>query len=296
MQARSKKPQRGGARAEAVENSPAGDASAKQGRSVAATVTTGGDDEPIRCTVGFFGVSDVDFLDDEEDDNCETAEAVPQLSSAAATSAAPAPSAAPARPLSRDSYASRHSTPEQRMSAQGASVAPGIARACSQPPLSRPPIAPGSRAESPISQARAPPEVCNSPGAASNMSDPSPGARAAPRPQAQPWKQKAIQVKSADYYLDMLKAARGQKSSSSVCKSKPGGGDGAGAAQAWSDGSGYAEQMRMRANAVEATQREEASARYERGYAALQRVQQRAMHAPSRSVSRDSAPAQLVST
>ncbi|CAE7728281.1 unnamed protein product [Symbiodinium pilosum] len=80
-----------------------------------------------------------------------------------------------------------------------------------------------------------------------------------------PWKQRAIQVNSASYYLEALKAARGQPSR--------------GAGRPAPGSRGYAEQMRLRAEDVEAKQREEQDTRMERGYAALQRVQQRGMQA-----------------
>ncbi|CAE7871984.1 Reticulocyte-binding protein 2-like a [Symbiodinium microadriaticum] len=82
-----------------------------------------------------------------------------------------------------------------------------------------------------------------------------------------PWKQKAIQVNSASYYLEALKAARGGRGTPSAAgRPAPG-------------SRGYAEQMRLRAEDVEAKQREEQDTRMERGYAALQRVQQRGMQA-----------------
>merc|ERR1711871_1556564 len=151
----------------------------------------------------------------------------------------------------------------------------GIPRAYSQPPPSRPPALPSGRAESPVDRGSIPGDGPASPGAASNHSDHILG-NPPPKAQAQPWKQKAIQVKSADYYLDLLKAARGHGGKSGKnkvgqsCDSPSGGGG----AQAWSDGgAGYAEQMRLRASVVEATQRQEETAKYERGYAALQCVQ-----------------------
>jgi len=178
-------------------------------------------------------------------------------------------------------------------------------RAYSQPPPMRPPMAPGSRASSPAHSVDEPPvyegdddaflgqaELCNSPGAASNQSEPN--AKMTRARAAQPWKQKAIKVAPTDYYLELLKAARGQG------KPPPKGGAGAdgsaaaGAAVAWDDGQrGYADQLRRRANDVEATQRREEGARYERGYAVLQRVQQRGLQA--RSHSTESAPGQLIS-
>lgn len=274
------------------------DAPTRQSRTVAATVTGGGDDEPIRCTVGFFGVSDVDYLcdeDEEADDHCDPAAAPPAVASAAPR--------APVRSHSRDSYSSRHSTPEPVQptptTAIAAEVPPAtrvVSRAYSQPPPSRPPALPYGRAESPVGRGNMPGGGCASPGVASNNSDPPAGRPA--KAQQQPWKQKTIQVKPADYYLDLLKAARGVGNKApSVSKGKPGAPfQKACAGEAWSDAAvGYAEQMRVRASVVEATQKQEESAKYERGYAALQRVQQRALQVPSRSASTDSAPAQLIS-
>merc|ERR1719482_1416680 len=87
----------------------------------------------------------------------------------------------------------------------------GVARSKSQPPPSRPPVLPGHRPESPASSAGGddPPEFCMSPGAASNQSDPASLGKAAARAQSQPWRQKKISVAPADYYLNLLKAARG---------------------------------------------------------------------------------------
>lgn len=97
---------------------------------------------------------------------------------------------------------------------------------------------------------------------ASTPSSVGPGAPKSPKP----WKQKAIQVNSAAHYLDALKAARGV----AKAKTRPTPGS-----------KGYAEQLRLRAEDVEAKQREEEDVRMERGYAALQRVQQRARQAAS---------------
>lgn len=91
----------------------------------------------------------------------------------------------------------------------------------------------------------------------------SPGAKS-----PKPWKQKAIQVNSAEHYLEALKAARGQSSAKACAKNRPAPGT-----------KGYAEQLRLRAEDVEAKQREDEDVRMERGYAALQRVQQRALQA-----------------
>jgi len=191
----------------------------------------------------------------------------------------------------------------------------GAVRAYSQPPpqVSRPPPLPGSRASSPDSVGDAPDHGCDSPGAASNQSDPLSAGRPAPRSQPQPWKQKEIQVKGADYYLNLLKQARGQAGKAPPAGAMPtrskasqGGSCGnlvrrnsGGADEDWDsdmrhcdDGrSGYAHQMRARASVVEAAQRQEETARHEKGYAVLQKVQMRAMKAPSRTSSTDSARA-----
>eukprot|EP00913_Durusdinium_trenchii_P013160 g12352.t1 len=110
---------------------------------------------------------------------------------------------------------------------------------------------------------------------ASTPSSVGPGAPKSPKP----WKQKAIQVNSAAHYLDALKAARGV----AKAKTRPTPGS---KGPAWIDSCGlrvlrYAEQLRLRAEDVEAKQREEEDVRMERGYAALQRVQQRARQAAS---------------
>jgi len=81
-----------------------------------------------------------------------------------------------------------------------------------------------------------------------------------------PWKQRAIQVNSTEHYLEALKAARGHQPKAAKSRPAPG-------------SKGYAEQLRLRAEDVEAKQREEEDVRMERGYAALQRVQQRALQA-----------------
>jgi hypothetical protein len=129
-----------------------------------------------------------------------------------------------------------------------------------------------------------------SPGAVSNRSDPSVD-RPAARQQAQPWKQKAINVKPADFYLNQLKVARGQApantGSSPPKKSAvlPVASEGSEAA-AWGEGpKSYADMMRMRARVVEVTQRQEESEKFDRTNAVLQRVQQRAAQVPLRSAS-----------
>jgi len=303
------KRQSGGAKAP-VDRVPVDEAPGRQSRPVAGSVTEGGEDEPIRCTVGFFGVSDVDFMGDEENEaeyNCEPAAPAPSIARLPGNTSFGAVLQKPPR----GSNSSRHSTPEARPAAPMHAVAHAVpVRSYSQPPLSRPPALPGSRDESPAGRGDAL-GGCTSPGAASNQSDPGrPGPR--PQPQAQPWKQKAVQVKSADYFLNLLKAARGQvgkaappgamaaqskagqgASGPSPARRRPGDDDGT---EAWGDGrSGYADQMRARAGVVEAAQKQEEGARFDRANAVLQRVQQRAAQAPSRSTSTDSAPGRLIS-
>jgi len=98
-----------------------------------------------------------------------------------------------------------------------------------------------------------------------------------------PWKQRAIQVNSTDYYLDAMKAARGggQKGGQKPAGNKP-------AVRTTPNKEGYADQARQHASDVEVRQREEEGARQERGYAVLQRVQQRAAQAsPLRGMSCD---------
>jgi len=128
---------------------------------------------------------------------------------------------------------------------------------------------------------------CNSPGAASNHSDRSVG-RPAVQKQHQPWKQKAVQVRPADYYLNLLKAARGQAgkgaatgaaaagrnkaspaSNASPITRKASGGVGTEAfdldpamEKLINDGrTGYGDQMRARADELVEVQRQEENAR-----------------------------------
>lgn len=107
------------------------------------------------------------------------------------------------------------------------------------------------------------PQVAKAPSLDEASNPSSPGAKS-----PKPWKQKAIQVNSAEHYLEALKAARGQSSAKACAKNRPAPGT-----------KGYAEQLRLRAEDVEAKQREDEDVRMERGYAALQRVQQRALQA-----------------
>jgi len=118
-------------------------------------------------------------------------------------------------------------------------------------------------------------------------------------------------VNGADYYLNLLKAARGQPSKAAPTGAMPSrskapqggsyanlmkGGSDADSAQAWDDGrSGYGDQMRARASAVEAAQRQEASAKQEKGYAVMQKIQNRAIRSVSADNVRAFTEAQLVS-
>eukprot|EP00747_Dinoflagellata_sp_TGD_P219321 gnl/TRDRNA2_/TRDRNA2_91451_c1_seq1.p1 gnl/TRDRNA2_/TRDRNA2_91451_c1~~gnl/TRDRNA2_/TRDRNA2_91451_c1_seq1.p1 ORF type:complete len:469 (-),score=112.33 gnl/TRDRNA2_/TRDRNA2_91451_c1_seq1:67-1290(-) len=230
------------------------------------------DDGTVRCTVGFFGMGGL--LDDDDDDNeAETdgyddyadREQTPQSSQRGPSSQTP-----PRTPLTQYS---------QRAVAR----AP---RAYSQPPPTR--VSPAaSRGASPSPSAGR-----FSPGAASNHSEPAPASRPTPpMPRKKSWKQKEISVQSTEYYLNLAKAARAENKGSAENKGAGSIQDpkhaGAGGADAWSEGPmGYAKQMRQRASDVEAIQRREEGARMERGYAMMQRVQQR--QAPSRSTSTDS--------
>lgn len=290
-----------GNKCDSPESASVFDAPTRQSRSLVASVTTGGDDEPVRCTIGFQGVLDEEFFGGD-DDEAEDSLAQPYEPS---TASAPPAAQVAARRTCHESASGRQSTPEAR---PGVSV-PGrvVARAYSQPPpYSRPP-----RASSPDGYEGAAVDGCMSPGAASNQSEPLSAGGPAPRAKPQPWKQQAIQVNGADHYLNLLKAARGLPSKAAPTGAMPSrikvsqggsyanlmkGASDADSAQAWDDGrSGYGDQMRARASAVEAAQRQEASARQEKGYAMLQRVQNRAIRSTSADNVRAFTEAQLVS-
>mmetsp|Transcript_33520 Transcript_33520/g.53422 ORF Transcript_33520/g.53422 Transcript_33520/m.53422 type:complete len:847 (-) Transcript_33520:76-2616(-) len=282
------------------------EAPAREGRSNAAQITDSSADGPIRCTVGFFGVNDIDYLNDEDNDDeiaVAAEEHVPRIAEVA-------------QPQVRKTSSAESN--RQRNSSRLASQPTKIPRAYSQPPPSRPPVMPGpvlggSRPESPAtpdsryydvpdyrldSPAPATPlqrhdvpkdkvsSPLASPGAASNRSDPMDR-----RQQPQPWKQKAISVQPADFYLNKLKAARGHapvNSGGSPVKktSVPLAASEGSEAPAWGEGpKSYADMMRMRARVVEATQRQEEGAKFDRTNAVLQRVQQRAAQVPLRSAS-----------
>jgi len=250
------------------------------------------DGDIVRCNVGFFGVCN-DPLDEEdamEDSSKEDSQSLP-------------PAGLPRVP---DGYAAKASRLPSRGSSRGSTRAPsapapplqptvvvgGAARALSQPPLARnsyrsaaidspadsrdssPRWNPVSPLEADIASGGLP----RSPGAGSSFSEPTthsrPPLQASPaHHKPTPWKQKAIKVQSADYFLDAMKAARGQKQAPGQ-KSGPG----------KNTAGGYAAQVRQRASDVEVQQREEEDARMEKGYAALQRVQQRGLQAsPMRS-------------
>jgi len=266
----------------------------------AGMVAVGNADEPVRCTVGFFGVSDGDTSEAEAlDDKASDAEAfrpvVPKQKAAI-------------RPNSVDAHRKR--TPDIQAPHAASRT---MSRAYSQPPPRKSSVSSNSNCvESPATHEE-PAQMSLSPGAASNPGDPGRAAQQRPHP----WKQKSIQVQSTDYYLQLVKAARGQSNppapGTAVPPAKGGYSrasaairEGAGAAAvggAVADGmaalgnrspENYAEQVRQRAEVVEAAQRREEGARFERGYAALNRVQQRAMQAaPSRGTSAESAPPQL---
>mmetsp|Transcript_266 Transcript_266/g.898 ORF Transcript_266/g.898 Transcript_266/m.898 type:complete len:815 (-) Transcript_266:117-2561(-) len=104
-----------------------------------------------------------------------------------------------------------------------------------------------------------------------------------PARQKPAWKQKAIPLQSNDYYLDLIKGSRAKPGVSQQAKPPSGG------PSAWSEGPrGYASQL-QRAADVQAQQNMEADRRMGRGFAVLQKVQQRALQAtPSRSVSAES--------
>lgn len=263
------------------------------------------DGDTVQCTVGFFGIGGDMDDEDEEDDNqlkCDddaksdisVAKQVGGYVGSKNQEGSYASKAKAARLPSRGS--SRGST--RASSAVAPPLPPGNhragARAVSQPPLTRAdiPLAedsrPSSRCSSPALPAHIPlhhPNIRSprSPDAGSSFSEPTTGGhspRGSPAVRkAEPWKQKVVQVKSADYYLDALKAARSKPLSKGKNASAVGG-------RAVPQSGGYAEQLRQRASDVEVLQRAEEGARMERGYAALQRVQSRALQAtPTRSMS-----------
>lgn len=304
-----------------------GQAARRRSCSASAAVVSNAEDGTVRCTVGFFGFGESPLDDDgpEEFQADAVTEATPAPAMLKRPPVQPRPQARLEAPLQTQldppqasvrqwqPPAAPAARPASREAAQPVSQAQPVMRAMpvraySQPPPARPPMAPGSRASSPALSVDEPPAFneddegidqvqpqCLSPGAASNQSEQNsrqPRARG-----AQPWKQKAIKVAPTNYYLELLKAARGKGKPAPASGASPGysaarGGDessAGGAALAWEDGQrGYADQLRRRADDVQATQRREEGARYERGYAVLQRVQQRGLQA--RSHSTDSAP------
>eukprot|EP00927_Polykrikos_kofoidii_P078149 TRINITY_DN75006_c0_g1_i1.p1 TRINITY_DN75006_c0_g1~~TRINITY_DN75006_c0_g1_i1.p1 ORF type:complete len:953 (+),score=188.54 TRINITY_DN75006_c0_g1_i1:147-3005(+) len=313
-------------------------------------VATVGDDDTVRCTVGFFGVADGC---PEEDDFGEASsagvvhlhQAVAAKGDAATRSASRSQQpprisgrVATRRPISRDassvdggsesrgagaavgriesarSSGSGQQSPHlQKATAQRAAFVRDrrrtscLPRAQSQPPPRRRALAQDvSRTSSPGAENDAPPTVTdettdirplsnggncslgsgmlvplaksNAFAAVDSHQLPICGVggvitESERKKRAAVWKQKAIQVQSAAYYLDMVKAARGnggdEKRFSSVGR-----------------GGSYGEQMRQRASDVEDEQRREEGERLERGSAVLQRLQQRGLQAaPARSVS-----------
>mmetsp|Transcript_127664 Transcript_127664/g.367392 ORF Transcript_127664/g.367392 Transcript_127664/m.367392 type:complete len:852 (-) Transcript_127664:110-2665(-) len=220
------------------------------------------EDGSVKCTVGFFGLGGPlddgdrdcaphdecagdEFENEDARDDAETSKVV----------------AAPPRiPM--------------RQGPTALAVNAAIARVLPQRSYSQPPPArsqqPASRASTPGPRELCEPPNPGSPGAASNRSDPAQCTQVGPKPT--PWRQKPIQVNSADYYLDALRQARGV-GSKAECGKK---------------GSGYASQVRQRASEVKDAQRREAGEMEERGYAVLQRVQRRGLQAtPTRSMSCD---------
>lgn len=214
----------------------------------------------VQCTVGFFGLGSCEDADDDDDPFS------PEPEHGHTPLAVATPQGYAAQAASRRSYRDNSCrTPEHSATpiVNAANVS-RIPRAQSQPPPMRPVTSSSSRASSPAPPA----EGCSrrSPGGGSAQSDPHP----VEKRKMQPWKQKMIQVKSTDYYLDLVKAARGQANAKGVPAKQD----------------GYGDRMRQRASDVEVEQRKEADEREERGYAVLQRVQQRALNAaPSRSAS-----------
>lgn len=209
-----------------------------------------GDGGSVQCIVNVFG------FEGEDDEDAQLEEHHERRGMAKPLGYAQAPSRCSSRGSNRAPSAPSPSE-------QGHPSGPGQqgqARAFSQPPPVKSPPWPR--------EARPP-------------SDAVPPSTGSPAPihekeKIEPWKQKAIQVKSTDYYLEAIRASRGK---------------GSGAARPLpSDAGSYAEQMRQRASDVQAKQKEEDGARMERGYSALRRVQQRAQAASERSTSVDSAP------
>lgn len=149
------------------------------------------------------------------------------------------------------------------------------ARAFSQPPPLRSPLGRGSADAAAVDQ--------GSPAAGSNCSDPS----AARLPKRAPWKQKPIEVPSTDYYLDILKAARGGNDDGGPVKPcEPSLAGDCGTARRCEGG--YGKRLRQRATDVEVAQRKQEEDRLERGMATLERAQRRALQAGhSRSASCD---------
>lgn len=252
------------------------------------------DGRGVRCTVGFFGLGggvlgEIGDPNDEDDDADSIGEPPQAIAWKADVSQKP------------NLGAQMRKIP-QAAQASPVAIPPRIEAAT--PPLEEPPEPSVSRRYTPPqrSQSQPPPlrpvaavqrdwvpkvddgQEFNygrtSPGG-SVQSDPSLAQRGGARPA--PWKQKPIQLNSANHYLDLLKQARSGPAPAR-------GRDGADA-EAWAapppDGSGYAREMRQRASAVEALQKKERGMREERGYAVLQRVQQRALQAAPRSASCD---------
>lgn len=260
-------------------------------------------DGPVHITVGFFGIGGDPLGDaDEYAGEGENPEWFVQPDDPAAFATRVAVVAPPAS-SQPGAYRSQSQDPglvSRQMSTHDVVVKN---RAYSQPPFSRQSSVPGSRASTP-GAGRFPLGPC-SPGGGSTSSDPAPrqagGRGPAPLPQpaarvAKPWKQKAVNVPSTDHYLALLKAARGGGQHDVAGNGQIGQSPSkAGVADVAVDGPvGYGDLMRQRAGDVEVAQRREEGERLERGYAAVQRVQQRAQRAQSRSTSTDSMRGQPV--
>mmetsp|Transcript_89691 Transcript_89691/g.159348 ORF Transcript_89691/g.159348 Transcript_89691/m.159348 type:complete len:853 (-) Transcript_89691:78-2636(-) len=252
------------------------------------------DGETVRCNVGFFGVGSDPF---DDDDNME--DSLNDDHSLQGPARVPDGHAKISRLPSRGSSRGSTRAPSAPAPPLQPSPAAMVARALSQPPLARNSNRPAAVIDSPTgeysrgSSPRWDPVddlgadrlaggcgLPRSPGSGSSHSEPNAHGRYHLQPspalnKPTPWKQKAIKVQSADYYLDAMKAARGRKQAK---------GDKVG--QDKTDAAGYAAQVRQRASDVEVQQREQEDARMGKGYAALQRVQQRGLQAsPMRSAS-----------
>jgi len=264
-----------------------------------------GENGSVRCVVGFFGLGDHDV---ESQADTDRADEQPQEEEQA--KARHARRAAPTPPPRNKLQTVRRSTPDapspQRQVVQippsRSSSQPPPARSKSgQPQLARVPGRQKSTQDAPekhLKRMRAavsePPPVSSAstravtpstsehdfdtpepprcPSEVDYSSIEAQPCKSAPR--TTPWKQKPVQVNSAKYYLEMLKQARGGCEVQIPPKSSAG---------------KLAEQIRQRAVDVEINQHRAAEKVEERGYAVLQRVQNRALQvAQPRAVVRES--------